>query len=103
MIVAHPHYLYRFSNDTNLVTSRAASFWIFCNVTESCSEQPSHTTDAYSTIGSQGLVRPFTTGQVRPIAKLAPHIHKIVASIFCDTYSLRKGCSYLEVSKKTFC
>ena len=45
--VAHPHSLYRFSNDIDLVnpaTSRAASFWIFCSVTESCSEHPSHTT-----------------------------------------------------------
>ena len=52
--VAHPRFLYRFSNDTDLVnpvTSWTASFWIFCSVTESCSEQPSHTTDAYSTIG----------------------------------------------------
>ena len=50
---AHPHSLHRSSNDTDLVnpvTSRAASFWIFCSVTESCSEQPSHTTDVYSII-----------------------------------------------------
>ena len=54
--VAHPHYLYSFSNDTDLVnhvTSRAASSWIFCSVTESCSEQLSHTTDAYSTIDNR--------------------------------------------------
>ena len=56
--VANPHSLYRFSNDTdlvNLVTSRAASFWIFCSVTESCSEQPSHTADAYSIIGNRHI------------------------------------------------
>ena len=42
------------SNDTDLVnpvTRRAASFWIFGKVCESCSEHPSHTTDAYSTTG----------------------------------------------------
>ena len=36
--VVHPHSLYRFSNDidiVNPVTSRAASFWIFCSVTRS--------------------------------------------------------------------
>ena len=36
----------------NPVTRRAASFWIFCNVCETCPEHPSHTTDAYSTTGS---------------------------------------------------
>ena len=51
--VAHPHSLYRFASDTDLVnpvTSR-----LFCSVIESCSEQPSHTTDAYSicTIGNR--------------------------------------------------
>ena len=54
--VAHPHSLYRFSDDTDLVnpvTSQADSFWIFCNVTESCSEQPSYTADAHSTIGNR--------------------------------------------------
>ena len=46
-IVAHPHPLYMFSNDTDIVypvTCWTASFWIFCSVTEACSEQPSHTT-----------------------------------------------------------
>ena len=55
--VVHPHYLYMCSNYTDLiypVTWWAAPFWIFCNVCESCSEHPSHTTDAYSTtIGSR--------------------------------------------------
>ena len=39
-IVAHPHSLYRFSNDTDLVNpvaSLVALFWIFCSVNESCS------------------------------------------------------------------
>ena len=39
--VVHPHSLNKFSNDTDLVdpvTRRAASFWIFCKVCESCSE-----------------------------------------------------------------
>ena len=43
--VTHPHYLYMFSNDTDLfnpVISRAASFWIFCNVTEYCPIQLTH-------------------------------------------------------------
>ena len=54
--VVHPHSLNRFSNDTDLVnpaTRRAASFWIFCKVCESCSEHPSHTTEAYSTTGKR--------------------------------------------------
>ena len=53
--VAHPHSLYRFSNNKDLVnpvTSRDASFWIFCSVTESCSEQPPHTTDTYYRISN---------------------------------------------------
>ena len=40
--VVHPHSLNKFSNDTDLVkpvTRRAASFWIFCNVCESCPER----------------------------------------------------------------
>ena len=51
--VVHPHSLNKFSNDIDLVnpvTRRAASFWIFC---ESCSEHPSHTTEAYSTTGKR--------------------------------------------------
>ena len=54
--VVHPHSLNKFSNDTDLVypvTRRAASFWIFCKVCESCSEHPSHTTEAYSTTGKR--------------------------------------------------
>ena len=38
----HPHSFYKLANATDLVnpiTRRAASFWIFCNVSESCSEQ----------------------------------------------------------------
>ena len=52
--VVHPHLVYSFSNDTDLVnavTRRAASFCIFCNAYEYCSEHPSHTTDSYSTTG----------------------------------------------------
>ena len=37
----------------NPATSRAVSFWIFCSVTESCSEHPSNTTGACSTIGNR--------------------------------------------------
>ena len=54
--VAHPHYLYRFSNNidfVNPVTSWAVSFWIFCSDTYSCAEHPSNTTDAYSTTGNR--------------------------------------------------
>ena len=53
--VAHPHSLYRFSNDIYLVNPvkiQAASFCTFWSVPESCSEHPSHTTEAYSTIGN---------------------------------------------------
>ena len=45
-----------FSNDTDLVnhvTRQAASFWTCCNVSASCSEHPSHSTDAYTTIGNR--------------------------------------------------
>ena len=52
--VVHPHSLNEFSNDTDLVnpvTRRAASFWIFCKVCESCSEHLFHTTEAYYTTG----------------------------------------------------
>ena len=54
--VVPPNSLYRFSNDidlVNLVTNQTALFWIFCNVCESCSEHPSHLTDAYSTTGNR--------------------------------------------------
>ena len=54
--VVHPHSLNQFSNDTGLVnpvTRRAASFWIFCKVCESCSEHPSHTTEVYYTTGKR--------------------------------------------------
>ena len=55
--VVHPHSLKKFSNDTDLVnpvTRRAASFcFVFCKVCESCSEHPSHTTEAYSTTGKR--------------------------------------------------
>ena len=46
------HSLNMFSTDTDLVnpvTRRAASFWIFCKVCESCSEHPSYTTESIST------------------------------------------------------
>ena len=49
VIELHIHTL----NLVNPVTSRAVSFWIVCSVTESCSEHPSNTTDAYSTIGNR--------------------------------------------------
>ena len=45
--VVHPYSLYRFSNDTG---NKAGCY---CNVCESCLEQPFHTTDAYSTFGSR--------------------------------------------------
>ena len=54
--VVHPHSLNKFSNDTDLVypvTKQAASIWIFYKVCESCSEHPSHTTEAYSTTGKR--------------------------------------------------
>ena len=54
--VVHPHSLNKFSNDTDLVnpvTRQAASFWIFCKVCASCSEHPSHTTEAYSITGKR--------------------------------------------------
>ena len=54
--VVYLHSLYRFSNDTDLlspVTRRVALFWIFCNVCESSSEHPSNITGAYSTIGNR--------------------------------------------------
>ena len=44
----------------------------------------------------QGLIRPDMSVQVRPIAKLAPYINKIFASVFCAMYALCNGCSYLE-------
>ena len=39
----------------------------------------------------QGIVRPLTTGQVRPIATLVPHIHNIIASVFCHVPPFVKG------------
>ena len=36
----------------------------------------------YLEIVCLGQVQPLKAGQVRPIAKLAPHLHKIVAIIF---------------------
>ena len=54
--VVHPHSVNKFSNDSDLVnpvTRRATLFWIFCKVCESCSEHPSHTTEAYSTTGKR--------------------------------------------------
>ena len=52
----NPYSLNKFSNNTDLVnpvTRRAASFWIFCKVCESCLEHPSHTTEAYSKTGKR--------------------------------------------------
>ena len=45
----------------------------------------------YLEIVYQGLVRPLTSGQVRPIAKPAPYINKIFARVFCATYALCNG------------
>ena len=49
------------------------------------------------------MVRPPTSGQVRPIAKLAPYIDKIFARVFFATYALCNGCSYLERSSLRNC
>ena len=54
--LVHPHSLYDFTNDTDLVSPviiRVASFCIFCRVFESCCVQPYHTTDAYTMSGNK--------------------------------------------------